>query len=377
MDSAFSFKIIKRDEKSRARAGIITTPHGKIHTPVFAPVASQGAVKAIIHKQLEEFGTEVLVSNVYHLFIRPGVETIEKFGGLHNFISWKRAILTDSGGFQIYSLSSLRKIDENGVKFSSHVDGKKFYLTPEDVLKIQLTLGSDIIMILDCLLPYPSSHQAIRKAVNLTVKWAERTMNVWKALGNNKSGIFGIIQGGTEKSLRSKCLEDLLKLGFSGYAIGGLFVGEPREDSLEVIEHISSLIPEDYPRYLMGSGTPEDIFEAVEMGVDIFDCVLPTRNARTGTLFTYKGKVLIKQARYAEDSKPIDPDCGCYTCRNFSRAYLRHLFKADELNSFILNTIHNLYFYLDIMKKIRQSILFDNFKELKEKVLKGLKEKEE
>ncbi len=375
-EKEFTFEILKKDEFSRARAGLINTPHGVVHTPVFAPVASQGAVKAIVHKELEDLDAEIVESNVYHLVIRPGIDLIERMGGLHKFISWKRAILTDSGGFQIYSLSSLRKIDDNGVRFSSHVDGRKFYLVPEDVIDIQLRLGADIIMVLDCIAPYPSPHEAVKRALNLTIKWAERSMKVWKEKGNQRSGIFGIVQGGTEKSFRRICLEELLKLGFSGYALGGLFVGEPWDESMEIIDYLTSSIPENYPRYLMGSGTPQDIFHAVEMGVDVFDCVLPTRNARTGTLFTYKGKVLIKQARYAEDPEPIDPDCQCYTCRNFSRAYLRHLFKADELNSFILNTIHNLYFYLDIMQKIRQSILFGDFQEFKKRVLQGLKENE-
>lgn len=376
MEDIFSFDILKKDNKSKARAGIIKTPHGEIHTPAFAPVASQGAVKAIIHKELENLNVEIIVSNVYHLFVRPGIELIERMGGLHRFISWKRAIMTDSGGFQTYSLSALRKINEEGVKFSSHTDGRKFLLTPEDVVNIQLKLGSDIIMVLDCLIPYPAPKEAVKKGVELTLKWAERSVKVWRENENKKSGIFGIVQGGTEKELRLKCLEELLKMGFSGYALGGLFVGEPKEDSMEIIDYLTHSIPENLPRYLMGSGTPEDIFYAVEMGIDLFDCVLPTRNARTGTLFTYKGKVLIKQARYAEDPEPIDPDCQCYTCRNFSRAYLRHLFKADELNSFILNTIHNLYFYLDIMQKIRQSILFGSFENLKKEVLEGLKERE-
>jgi queuine tRNA-ribosyltransferase len=375
LEDRFNFSVIKRDKKSRARVGIIKTPHGDIHTPAFAPVASQGAVKAIIHKELEDLNVEIIVSNVYHLFVRPGIEIIERMGGLHNFISWKRAIMTDSGGFQTYSLSALRKIDESGVRFSSHTDGRKFILSPEDVVNIQLKLGSDIIMVLDCLIPYPAPKEAVKKGVDLTIKWAERSMKVWKEVENHKSGIFGIIQGGIERDFRLKCLEELMKLDFSGYALGGLFVGEPKDDSIEVIDYLTSSIPDKYPRYLMGSGTPEDIFTAVEMGVDLFDCVLPTRNARTGTLFTYKGKVLIKQARYSEDPEPIDPDCQCYTCRNFSRAYLRHLFKADELNSFILNTIHNLYFYLDIMQKIRQSILFDSFENFKKEVLNGLKER--
>jgi queuine tRNA-ribosyltransferase len=376
LEDRFNFSVIKRDKKSRARVGIIKTPHGDIHTPAFAPVASQGAVKAIIHKELEDLNVEIIVSNVYHLFVRPGIEIIERMGGLHNFISWKRAIMTDSGGFQTYSLSALRKIDESGVRFSSHTDGRKFILSPEDVVNIQLKLGSDIIMVLDCLIPYPAPKEAVKKGVDLTIKWAERSMKVWKEVENHKSGIFGIIQGGIERDFRLKCLEELMKLDFSGYALGGLFVGEPKDDSIEVIDYLTSSIPDKYPRYLMGSGTPEDIFTAVEMGVDLFDCVLPTRNARTGTLFTYKGKVLIKQARYSEDPEPIDPDCQCYTCRNFSRAYLRHLFKANELNSFILNTIHNLYFYLDIMQKIRQSILFDSFENFKKEVLNGLKERE-
>ncbi len=374
MEEGFSFTVVKKDEKSRARVGIIKTPHGEIHTPAFTPVASQGAVKAIIHKELEELNVEIIVSNVYHLFVRPGIETVEKMGGLHNFISWKRAIMTDSGGFQTYSLSALRKIDENGVRFSSHTNGRKFLLSPEDVVNIQFKLGSDIMMMLDCLIPYPAPSEAVKKGVDLTIKWAERSIKVWKEAKNKKGGIFGIIQGGTDKKFRLKCLEELIKLGFSGYALGGLFVGEPKEDSMEVIDYLTSSIPDNFPRYLMGSGTPEDIFSAVEMGTDLFDCVLPTRNARTGTLFTYKGKVLIKQARYAEDPEPIDPDCQCYTCRNYSRAYLRHLFKADELNSFILNTIHNLYFYLDMMQKIRQSILFGYFENLKMEVLNGLKE---
>ncbi|MDD8014660.1 MAG: tRNA guanosine(34) transglycosylase Tgt [Acidobacteriota bacterium] len=362
------FRITARDASSSARAGLIETPHGNVETPVFAPVASQGAVKAMPHSLLEDLGAGLILVNAYHLYLRPGVETVKKLGGIHDFISWQKPVLSDSGGFQVYSLSPLVKVRENGVHFSSHLDGTKIFLGPEEAVDIQAGLGTDIMMCLDYFLPYPAAEDGMKEAVGLTDRWARRA----KARLNEKETgqqLWGICQGGTYAGLRRQSIEGLVSLDFDGYAYGGLGIGEPKAQLFEVLEIGDALLPKDKPRYLMGMGYIEDVLSAVERGVDVFDCVLPTRNARNGTLFTSAGRISIKNVKYAEDRRPLDEACSCYTCRNFSRAYLRHLYERREIGSAILNTIHNLYFYLDIFRKIRQSIQTHSYSQLKKNLL--------
>jgi queuine tRNA-ribosyltransferase len=359
-----SFEVTAADRQSSARTGRILTHHGPIETPAFAPVASQGTVKALVHDQVEGLGAGLILVNAYHLYLRPGLETIAAAGGVHRFISWSRPILSDSGGFQVYSLSPLVKVTDEGVRFSSHLDGTKVFLRPEDVVDIQETLGTDIAMPLDYFLPYPSSREKLEEAVRTTSLWARRS----KARAAEKAApqhLWGISQGSVDWDLRRRSLEDLLEIGFDGYALGGLGIGEPRAELLETLEKADALIPKDRPRYLMGMGYIEDIIEAVERGVDVFDCVLPTRNARNGTLFTSRGRMVIKNQKYARDFRPVDEACGCPTCRRFSRAYLRHLYEREEISSAVLQTIHNLWYYLDIFKKMRQSMQSNSFREFK------------
>ncbi len=347
---------------------MLKTKSGQVHTPVFMPVGTAGGVKSLLHKELYEISAQIILANTYHLFLRPGMEVIKKFASLHKFISWKNSILTDSGGFQIFSLKGNSKVNERGVQFKSHIDGKKFFLTPEDVVDIQNILNSDIQMVLDNFSSYPATRKEDLFAKNITGIWAARGREYF--LKTNRENLqFGIVQGGINNDLREQSLEELLKTGFDGYAIGGLSVGETPDEFNKVISFLLPKFPQNIPRYLMGSGTPAEILFAVENGVDMFDCVLPTRNARNGTLFTSRGKISIKNSRYKNDDKPIDPDCSCYTCRNFNRAYLRHLYVAREINSAILNTIHNLYFYLDFMKQMRYSIAIDKYKDFKNKFL--------
>ena len=350
---AFQFEIIKRDPLSKARLGRIVTRHGAITTPAFLPVGTQGTVKSLTPEELVEVGVEGILGNTYHLYLKPGHETIGRLGGLHRFIHWERPILTDSGGYQIFSLAKLRKISEDGVTFQSHIDGSEHFLTPEKVMEIQRTLGSDIAMVLDECVPYPSPHDYVKTSTRLTTLWAERCL---KARKNDDPALFGIVQGGMYRDLREESARDLTRLDFQGYAIGGLSVGEPKSIMQDVLEWTTPLLPERGPRYLMGVGTPEDILHATLQGIDLFDCVLPTRNARNGMLFTSKGKISIKQARYAEDPGPIDESCLCYSCRHYSRAYLRHLYLANEILSSRLNTIHNIYYYMELMKEIRAAI---------------------
>lgn len=369
-----SFKITAKDSCSGARTGVISTLHGPVETPAFAPVASQGTVKGLLHAQLESLGAQLILVNSYHLFLRPGVESIEKLGGIHSFISWQKPILSDSGGFQIYSLSPLVKVKSEGVEFASHLDGKKIFLTPEDVVDIQRRLGSDIMMTLDYFLPYPTSEEKMREAVEINSQWAERSKSHFKR-NQTPQLLWGISQGSTYWNLRKKSIEDLVDINFDGYALGGLGIGEPKTQLMEILEKADSLIPREKPRYLMGMGYVSDILHAVERGVDLFDCVIPTRNARTGTLFTSRGRVVIKHQKYAQDSRPLDESCSCYTCQHFSRAYLRHLFERQEISSAILNTIHNLHFYLDIFRKIRQSIQSNSYPELKHSIIDREEEK--
>jgi queuine tRNA-ribosyltransferase len=368
-----SFAIIAADPGSSARAGIIQTPHGPIETPAFAPVASQGTVKALIHSELERLGAQLILCNSYHLYLRPGLEVIRNLGGLHSFISWPRPILTDSGGFQIYSLSPLAKVKEEGVAFASHLDGTKIRLSPEDIVDLQIALGSDIIMVLDYFVPFPSPDEKVRQAVAITGRWAERSRDRFLKL-DSASLLWGITQGSVNWELRKQSTEDLVRLDFDGYALGGLGIGEAKSQLFEVLEKSDALLPKDRPRYLMGMGYIGDIFEAVERGMDLFDCVLPTRNARNGSLFTSRGVIVIKNRKYAQDKRPLDEECACYTCRNYSRAYLRHLYEREEISSAVLHTIHNLYFYLDFFRKIRQSIQSNSFHQLKQRYLNTLKD---
>jgi len=350
---AFRFEITQKDSLSKARLGRIETNHGSFTTPAFLPVGTQGSVKSLTPEELLEIGVEAILGNTYHLYLRPGHETIGRLGGLHRFIHWEKPILTDSGGFQIFSLGSLRKVSEEGVTFQSHIDGSSHFLTPEKVVEIQRVLGTDIAMVLDECIPYPSTYDYVKASTEQTGRWAKRSLQVRR---EEDPALFAIVQGGVYRDLREKSAQISVEMGFQGYAIGGLSVGEPKSLMSDVLEWTTPLLPEITPRYLMGVGTPEDIIHAVSLGVDFFDCVLPTRNARNGTLFTSSGKISIKQARYAEDQKPIDEACACYTCRHYSRAYLRHLYLSKEILSSRLNTIHNLYYYIDLLKKIREAV---------------------
>jgi queuine tRNA-ribosyltransferase len=368
-----TFALVAADPACSARAGVIETAHGPIETPAFAPVASQGSVKGLTHRQVDELGAQLILSNSYHLFLRPGLNAIQALGGLHAFISWNKPILTDSGGFQIYSLSPLAKVKPDGVAFASHLDGTKLFLTPEDVVDIQLKLGSDIAMVLDHFVPYPSDAAKIRESVETTTRWAGRARAHIRKF-DTRSLLWGITQGGVDPELRKRSTEELVALDFDGYAVGGLGIGEPKTQLHDILARSTEWLPEDKPRYLMGMGYIQDILEAVERGVDLFDCVLPTRNARNGTLFTSRGPIVIKNRKYATDGRPLDEDCACYTCRNFSRAYLRHLYERSEISSAVLNTIHNLHFYLDNFRKIRQSIHLKSFNLLKSTILNKQKD---
>jgi queuine tRNA-ribosyltransferase len=376
----FSFHLTQTD--GPARSGILTTPHGAVETPAFMPVGTQGAIKGVTHRDLEDAGAQILLSNTYHLYLRPGDDLIARRGGLHHFIGWSRPILTDSGGYQVFSLAERRTIDENGARFRSHLDGSLHLLTPEKAADIQAQLGSDIAMVLDECLAYPATVDAVRASMHRTARWAERArrrqaqLRAGSAEGvtvtNPGQAQFGIVQGGVYRELRLESAARTVEIGFEGYAVGGLSVGEPTAQMYEVVEETTPYLPVSQPRYLMGTGTPEDLVESVARGIDLFDCVLPTRNARNGQLFTSQGRINIKNARYAEDDRPPDPDCSCYTCRHCSRAYLRHLFNAGEINASTLNTLHNLHFYLDTMKRIRNAISFGRFERFRREFLHGL-----
>ncbi|HXX33440.1 MAG TPA: tRNA guanosine(34) transglycosylase Tgt [Thermodesulfobacteriota bacterium] len=355
---AFRFKIIKKDSSSQARLGRVETDHGSFMTPAFLPVGTQGTIKSLTPEELMEIGVEAILGNTYHLYLRPGHEAIGRLGGLHTFIHWERPILTDSGGFQIFSLGSLRKISEEGVTFQSHLDGSSHFLTPEKVVEIQRILGTDIAMVLDECVPYPSPYEYVKPSTERTSRWALRSL---RSRRENDPALFAIVQGGVHRDLREKSARSLVEMKFQGYAIGGLSVGEPKSMMIDVLKWTIPFLPEETPRYLMGVGTPEDMINAISLGIDFFDCVLPTRNARNGTLFTSSGKISIKQAQYAEDRRPIDETCACYTCRHYSRAYLRHLYLAKEILSSRLNTIHNLYYYMNLLREIREALQEDQF----------------
>lgn len=348
-----------------ARAGLLHTGHGVVETPVFMPVGTQGTVKGLTPRHLEdELDAKIILSNTYHLFLRPGHETVRSLGGLHSFMQWPRAILTDSGGFQVFSLSSLRKISEEGVLFQSHIDGDTHIFTPQSTVDVQLALGSDIMMVLDECIGYPAEYGEAKASTARSVRWARAAFaHCRERLGDTRPdhALFPIVQGGMYADLRRECARGLIELDAPGYAVGGLSVGEPRELSLEMIEATAPLLPRDRPRYVMGVGMPDELAEYVARGVDMMDCVLPSRNARNGYLFTSQGRVIIKHSQYRTDESPVDPECGCYTCRGFSRAYLRHLFLAGEILYSTLATIHNLRRYFDIMRQIRQAILLGAF----------------
>jgi len=358
--AAFQFEIIRREGETGARLGRCQTPHGIFHTPAFMPVGTQATVKAVTPEDLREMGAEIILSNTYHLYLRPGYERIQRLGGLHRFMHWDYPLLTDSGGFQVFSLNALVKLSAEGVQFQSHIDGSRHGITPEKAVEIQEALGADIIMCLDDCTPYPASHERAERSLELTLNWSRRCRDSRR---RQDQALFGIVQGGMYPDLRKRSVEALGEMGFEGYAIGGLSVGESKELMFEVVSQTAPLLPSDRPRYLMGVGTPFDIAQAVLQGVDMFDCVLPTRNARNGTLFTRNGRLVIKNARHADEDSPLEPGCSCYTCRNFSRAYLRHLYLAEEILAMRLNTIHNLHFYLTFMEEIRQAIDEERLKE--------------
>ena len=348
-----TFDIDARDPRSQARAGRLETPHGAIDTPVFMPVGTQATVKALRSDDLLDCGASIILGNTYHLYLRPGHELIHGLGGLHEFMGWRLPILTDSGGFQVFSLGNLARISEDGVNFQSHIDGSRHLLTPERAIEIQLALGSDIMMAFDECTSYPVTYDAARLSMELTGRWAERC----HAAGTGRAGgLFGIVQGSVYRELRDISARQMRDIGFDGYAIGGLSVGETRSVMYDMVAHTAGQLPEEKPRYLMGVGKPQDILHAVRMGIDMFDCVLPTRNARNGFLFTSAGKVVIKNARYRADERPLDPDCDCFTCSRHTRAYLRHLFMAGEILALHLNTVHNVAYYLSLMSRIREAI---------------------
>ena len=355
---SFSFQVTKKDDETSARAGLMATAHGSVETPVFMPVGTQGTVKALRPDDLRSCGARIILGNTYHLYLRPGHETIRKLGGLHSFMNWPGPILTDSGGFQVYSLAKLRKIRPDGVIFQSHIDGSRHFLTPQKAVEIQEALGADIMMCLDDCTPYPADFARARDSLSLTLSWAGLCR---QAKTNHGQALFGIIQGGTYPALRRQAVEQIVPIGFDGHALGGLSVGEPVDVMYALAQEITPLLPAEKPRYLMGVGTPADIVHGVSCGIDMFDCVMPTRSARHGLLFTNKEKIVIKNARWREDNHPIDETCDCYTCKNYSRAYLRHLYMAGEILAMVLNTIHNVRHYMRLMEQIRAAIKENRF----------------
>jgi queuine tRNA-ribosyltransferase len=370
--TSFSFTMTHRD--GAARRGELRTAHGVVQTPAFMPVGTRGAVKAVTHRDLEDVGAEIILGNTYHLFLRPGSDLIARAGGLHKFMGWPRPILTDSGGYQVFSLAHIRRITEQGAEFRSHLDGTRHLLTPELATDIQAQLGSDIAMVLDECIATPATADAAREAMERSVRWARRGRTRLFELRNDPGSLtvtnsgqaqFGIVQGATFPDLRTESVQATVDVGFDAYAIGGLSVGEAPDVMYDVVAHTAARLPDDRPRYLMGSGMPDDLFECVARGIDLFDCVLPTRNARNGQFLTSVGPLSIKNARFAEDQAPPDRACSCYTCRHFSRAYLRHLFMAGEIAAATLNSLHNLHFYLDTMRRIREAIVFGSFEKLR------------
>jgi queuine tRNA-ribosyltransferase len=365
---AIKFELLKESKDSMARLGKITTPHGEIETPIFMPVGTRGTVKAMTPEEVKILGAQIILANTYHLYLKPGHELISEAGGLHKFMNWDYPILTDSGGFQVFSLSDLRKISEEGVEFRSHIDGSKHFIGPEKSMEIQNALGSDIMMCFDECTPYPSSYEYSKQSMEMTTRWAKRCKEYHK--NTDKQGLFGIVQGGMFKDLREQSARDLVEMDFPGYAVGGLSVGEPKDLMCDLLEFTTPLLPKNKPRYLMGVGTPDYLFEAVIRGIDMADCVLPTRLARNGTVLTSRGKLVIRNAKYAKDFSKLDPECDCYACTNYSRAYIRHLFNVGEILGARLTTIHNLYFLIKLMENIREAIKEDRLLEYKEEFYK-------
>jgi len=364
---SFSFELIKECSQTNARLGKINTSHGVIDTPVFMPVGTQATVKAVLPRDLKEIGASIILSNTYHLYLRPGFDIVKEAGGLHGFMGWNSPILTDSGGFQVFSLGSLRKITDDGVVFKSHLDGSEHFISPEKAVEIQNALGADIIMSFDECVPYPCDYAQAQMAVERTTQWAKRCKMAHK---REDQALFGIVQGSAFKELRLKSAADLVEMDFPGYSIGGLSVGEPKDKMYEVLDYTVPILPREKPRYLMGVGSADALIEGVMRGVDMFDCVLPTREARHGTVMTTKGKLVLRDATYSRDYNPIDPECDCYACRNFTRAYIRHLIKADEILASVLTSIHNLKFLIDLMKNIREAIYEDRFSEYRQNFYK-------
>ena len=356
MKPSVTYELLHIDKTTGARRGIVHTPHGDIQTPIFMPVGTQATVKSMTPEELKENGAQIILSNTYHLYLRPGSKLVKKAGGLHNFMKWDRPILTDCGGFQVFSLSDLRTITEEGVEFKSHLDGSKHFFSPEKVMEIEEDLGADIIMSFDECCPYPSTYEYTKNSMERTTRWAKRCKEAHKT----DQALFGIIQGGFYEDLRKKSAEDLIALDFPGYAIGGISVGEPKEEYLKMLKYTAPLMPENKPRYLMGVGSPDYLLEAAMAGIDMCDCVLPTRIARNGTAMTSHGKVVVRNATYAEDFSPLDPECDCYTCRNYTRAYIRHLIKCNEILGVRLLSIHNIKFLTNLMERVRIEIENDN-----------------
>lgn len=366
-----AFQLIQKDSESQARVGRVQTAHGAFETPVFMPVGTQATVKTLAPRDLEELGAEIILSNAYHLYIRPGIDIIQEAGGLHKFMSWPKPILTDSGGYQVFSLARLREVTDEGVRFHSHFDGREIFLTPEAVMNAQGILGSDIAMVFDECPSHDATHAQVQEAVRRTIHWAKRAKQVHQ---NEKQLVFGIIQGGGFLDLRKDSLDQTIEIGFDGYALGGVSVGEPKHEMEKVVCEIAPLMPEEAPRYLMGVGTPRDLFWAIEAGIDLFDCVNPTRYARNGGAFTRIGKIIVRNAEYAKDERPLDEACTCYTCKNFSRSYLRHLFNCEEILGHRLVTYHNVHFFVSLVREIREAIQAQRFSELKKEFLSNYDE---
>lgn len=365
---AIKYELIKESKETKARLGKIITPHGEIETPVFMPVGTRATVKTMTPEEVKDLGAKIILSNTYHLYLKPGHDLVKEAGGLHRFMNWHGPILTDSGGFQVFSLGELRKIKEEGVEFRSHIDGSKHFISPETSIDIQNALGSDIMMCFDECVPYPADYEYAKQSMERTTRWAKRCKEHHKDWSTQ--ALFGIVQGGMYRDLREQSAKDLVEMDFSGYAVGGLSVGEPMDMMCEVLDYTTPLLPKDKPRYLMGVGSPDYLFEAVIRGIDMADCVLPTRIARNGTAMTSHGKVVIRNGRYSRDFSPLDPECDCYTCRNYSRAYIRHLFNVDEILALRLTTIHNLYFLIKLMERIREAIKEDRLLEFKDEFYK-------
>lgn len=362
---SLSFHIHAQSTESNARAGVIETERGLIETPIFMPVGTLGSVKSLSPEDVLSCGAQIILGNTYHLYLRPGCDVINEFQGLHRFIRWDKPILTDSGGFQFFSLAKLAKTTEEGVTFQSHIDGSRHAFSPEKAIEIQLALDADIMMCLDQCTPYPADFETAKASLELTTRWADRCKGTWQKMGESRHSLFGIVQGSMYKELRTVSAEGLIDLDLPGYAIGGLSVGEPKDIMIDMAAHTLPLLPDTKPKYIMGVGTPEDIVEMVSLGADMFDCVMPTRNARNGQLFTENGTINISNAHFRYDKRPVDESCECYTCANYSRAYLRHLYKSRELFAYRLNTIHNVAYYLKLTKTIRDAIIGDYFHDFK------------